>query len=1157
MKKMTLFLGLLLLTFSVNAQDPTVYITNGGNGYSVIEGNSYEFTISMYSVTSTDVTVDVVTVSDTANNSDYSSINTTVTIPAGQLSSPVISITTTNDSTIENNEYFVIEATVTSGNTNNTETNRSILLYDNDTTPTLSVNQTPTLIEGQNSLYYITLSNYFSSDVTMDITTTYGTAGAADVTPTNTSLIIPADTRTSIYQIITLEDTLVEPDETYTITITVTSGNVTNPNIPVTVTIFDNDTTPTFSIRTSTSGTIEGSGAYVTAALDRVFNADVVVQFTSSNGSADNSDYTDINQSYVIEAGSRFEYFQIPTTDDTLDEPEETFNVSGTVTSGNATNTSATNTVTIIDNDGLPDIRLIPSSSLNNQSVNSGPNIQAEEGYPLRFFPRLSHVSPIDTEITVTTTNGSADASDYTTSTLTTTIPAGLVMNGSDELSYPTILDQLDEADENLFITATITSGNTFNTTVTEEAFIIDNYAINAQPDEVVSILEVGTTFQILDNDTFEGLPVIPSNTLINFGNTNTIGVTISPTGVLTVPVNHPQGNYYFDYEICETSDPTSCDFARITIIVESPLDVSFTTNYVDFNGDGFVSVGDTIEFEYTVTNNGNAVITDIDAEILYQDLDVVGGPLASLNPGETDTTTFTALHVLTQDDINFGYFIGDQEGGYFYGTYYGYEVIDYLYDPNQSFQLQQSDGLKLNAFIDDNANGSQDPGEINIPYPLGTFEYEINSDGVIHNLYASPQYLYESNPITSYDISFVVDSDYATVINSSSSYSGITVPTGSGITELNFPITVTPYDDLSIDLSSNGNLPVPVPGFTYWNTISFRNNSNEIESGTINFTMDDALNLIDVYDISSNWYTINPASYSTTATGFSFNFTNLGPFQQRTLWVKMSVPTLPTVSLGQLVTNSVDITLLPGDILPLNNTSSLTQTIVGSYDPNDITERHGPEIVHSGFSTEDYLTYTIRFENTGTANAINIRVENLLDEQLDETTLRMVSSSHDYVLERVGNQLEWNFYGIQLPPSEGGEDSTVGHGYITYEIKPLPDYAVGDIIPNTAEIYFDFNPPIITNTWNTEFVEDNLSIDDNSFENLKVYPNPVDKTIYISNNSIIDKVEITSLIGRKIWTKNLETMNSTIDVTTLSDGVYFITIESLGKRQTLKFIKK
>ena len=1154
MKKFTLFILLAFYSMFSFSQDPTVYITNGGFGYSVIEGDTYTFTVSMYNATTTDVVVDVATIANTADNSDYIPLNTTVTIPAGQISSNTLTIPTNNDATVEPNESFIIQAIVTSGNTANADVSRSIYLWDNDAIPTVTSYTTPSYVEGQSYNQSISLSNYFSSDVTINITSLDGTADASDYNPTTTSVTIPAGERNAYFPISTIQDAITEADETFTINAAITSGNTTNNSIDITVTIKDDDTTPTF-ILNPTYDVTEGYSRNVYVSIDRVFNSSVVVQLTTSDGTADNADYTSVSQSKTIGVGYTSVYFQIPITDDMLDEPNETINITATVTSGNTTNVSETGSLNIIDNDGLPDFSIQPYYGNDNDPTGqgTGSGLIVEEGFDLKFTPRLTHPSPVDTDIVITTTNGSADNTDYTTSTINITIPAGQYSNYNEEYSYPTILDQLDEADENMFIDAVVTSGNTYNSAYTAEGIILDNYHLNAQPDNVTSVLEVGTSFQVLDNDTFEGLPVVLADLNLTLLSSNAVGITVDSSGLLTVPANVPLGYYSMEYQICEAANPSICDTAWITIIVESPLDVEYTTTYVDYNGDSFVSVGDIVEYEFTVTNNGNAAITNIDAEVPYQDLVIVGGPLASLGAGQIDATTFTAIHIITQDDINFGYYAGDLEGAYFYGTYYGIVHQEYLYDQSQTFQLQQSDGFKLNSFVDTNGNGTQETGEIN--FPLGQFNYEVNNDGVMHDLFVSPHYLYESNPTTSYNLTYTVDPDYAANNSTTSSYSNITVPVDSGITTYDFPITATPFDDLSIDVAASWR--PPVPGFQYWNQVSYTNNSNAtVASGTIDFTMDNALNLLNVYEASPYWWNnSNIASITPTVTGFTYTFSNLEPYQTKRLWVKMQVPTLPTVSLAQLVTNTADIEILSGEILPLNNTSSLTETIVGSYDPNDITEKHGEDIVFSTFTTDDYLTFTIRFENTGTANAINIRVEDLLDEQLDESTLKMIDASHTYTLERTGKHLEWNFFGVNLPPSND-DDSQVGHGFITFKVKPFPDYAVGDIIPNVAEIYFDFNPAIITNTWNTNFVE-SLGIEDSKFGNLTVYPNPVKDQLQISNTTVIKSIEITSILGKQILSKSVDGLNSEIDLGEISNGVYFVKVKSNDGERIVKVIKE
>ena len=166
-----------------------------------------------------------------------------------------------------------------------------------------------------------------------------------------------------------------------------------------------------------------------------------------------------------------------------------------------------------------------------------------------------------------------------------------------------------------------------------------------------------------------------------------------------------------------------------------------------------------------------------------------------------------------------------------------------------------------------------------------------------------------------------------------------------------------------------------------------------------------------------------------------------------------------------------------------------------------------------------------------------------------------MVDASHTYSLERVGKNLEWNFFAIDLPPSENVEDSQVGHGFITFKIKPFPDYAIGDVIPNTAEIYFDFNPAIVTNTWNTTFVE-TLGVEESEFSNLTVYPNPVNDVLQISNTSVITTVEINSILGKQILSISVDALTTEIDVSELSNGVYFVKVKTETNEEILKIIK-
>ena len=455
--------------------------------------------------------------------------------------------------------------------------------------------------------------------------------------------------------------------------------------------------------------------------------------------------------------------------------------------------------------------------------------------------------------------------------------------------------------------------------------------------------------------------------------------------------------------------------------------------------------------------------------------------------------------------------------------------------------------GIRLNAFLDTNANGTKDVGEQN--FPLGQFQIEKNNDGNVHNITAPTGVynIYDENAASSYDLGYIIDPAYsAAYVLTNASYSNISPVIGGGLQVYNFPVTIVQsYQDIAVSIIP---LDQPRAGFMYANKIVYGNFGNQtIASGTITFTKDVALTI-----------TSNTQSGTTpSANGFSYNFTNLLPFEVRTMTVMMQIPPIPVVNLGQLLTNSATIVPLAGDVVPENNSSTLSQIVIGSYDPNDKMESHGERILTSSFATTDYLYYTVRFENTGTASAINVRIEDVLDSKLDETSIKMVDASDNYVLDRLDSNLTWRFDNIQLPPSV--ESTSTGKGYVTFKVKPKAGYATGDIISNTAGIYFDFNPVIITNTFLTEFV-DLLAV--NEFENSDFifYPNPVNDVLNVmakNNTNTIDMIDVYDVLGKTMLHKKVTTplQTESVDLSQLANGIYFVEVTTKNQAKVTKKI--
>ena len=109
-------------------------------------------------------------------------------------------------------------------------------------------------------------------------------------------------------------------------------------------------------------------------------------------------------------------------------------------------------------------------------------------------------------------------------------------------------------------------------------------------------------------------------------------------------------------------------------------------------------------------------------------------------------------------------------------------------------------------------------------------------------------------------------------------------------------------------------------------------------------------------------------------------------------------------------------------------------------------------------------------------------------------TACKCTGASHPYQLTiKSQNQLTWSFNNIQLVDSNRNE--TASHGFIAYRVKPKNNLVIGDVIKNTASIYFDYNLPVRTNTQQTIVFRDNIitgiSNPQVDMSSMKLFPNP------------------------------------------------------------------
>ncbi|WP_238321146.1 T9SS type A sorting domain-containing protein [Flavobacterium saliperosum] len=246
-------------------------------------------------------------------------------------------------------------------------------------------------------------------------------------------------------------------------------------------------------------------------------------------------------------------------------------------------------------------------------------------------------------------------------------------------------------------------------------------------------------------------------------------------------------------------------------------------------------------------------------------------------------------------------------------------------------------------------------------------------------------------------------------------------------------------------------------------------------------------------------------------------------------------------------------ITSAATDETPMDNTFTLNQTVVNSYDPNDKTCLEGATIAPS--EVGKYVHYMIRFENTGTFPAEDIVVKDMIDtNKFDISSLVPIKGIHSFVTNITsGNKVEFIFENINLPFDDANND-----GYVAFKIKTKPTLVVGNTFSNSASIYFDYNFPIVTNTAVTTIQA--LSTQDFSFGTyFTVYPNPVKDVLNIETKQTIEvsSISIYNQLGQLVLVVPSAQHVSKVDVSNLAAGNYFIKINSDKGTSNTRFIKQ
>jgi uncharacterized repeat protein (TIGR01451 family) len=436
-------------------------------------------------------------------------------------------------------------------------------------------------------------------------------------------------------------------------------------------------------------------------------------------------------------------------------------------------------------------------------------------------------------------------------------------------------------------------------------------------------------------------------------------------------------------------------------------------------------------------------------------------------------------------------------------------------------------------VYHDQNENGARDPGEPTVPNATITVEpvgitSGLDTAGAYHIGVPPGTWTITASYTNAYLEGIVPAFHSATVVNVTDEDGfndfGVIMPTG--------------IEDLAV--SGLWNSPAR-PGFNNELYLTYGNNGTIGTAGTVSFIVDGSQTFVSAYP--------SPASVVGQVVTWEIADIPIGASANIhvTLMTDVSIPLgTPLVHILSAQPSGVEET-------PADNTVLVPDTVVGSYDPNDkqvVPASMSPEQVQQG----DRLIYTVRFQNTGTYAAERVIVTDPLSADLQWNTFEMISASDVNSWTLHNGLLEVVFNNINLPDSASDEGNS--HGYFQFSIEPESSLLDGQSVSNIANIYFDYNAPVITNE--AMFTVDVFTaVNEEKDAGFNVWPNPAGDVLMITTaEPMSGSLEVLDLTGRILMRENVKGRGVAMDVRSLAEGSYVVRVNVAGRVRSLAFKK-
>ena len=617
---------------------------------SAAEGDSISFTVTLDKAVAGGLTVTPSFTDVTATSgTDYTENTGALTFAGTAGETKTFTVATTEDTVAEAAETFTVGLSVSGTSATVTATDTATGTINDDDSAAVTIADA-SANEGDSISFTVTLDKAVSGGlkVTPSFTDVTATAGTDYTKNTGALTFTGTAGETQTFTVGTTEDTDVEPNETFTVGLSVsgTSAAVTATDT-ATGTINDDDSS---AVTIGDASANEGDAITFTVTLGKAVSGGLKVTPSYTDVTAtEGTDYTE-NTGTLTFAGTAGETqtFTVGTTEDTDVEPNETFTVGLSVSGTSATVTASdTATGTINDDDSS-------AVTIGDASANEGDSISFTVTLDKAVAGGLK-VTPSYTDVTAT------EGTDYTENTgaLTFTGTAGETQTFTVGTTEDTVAEAAETFTVGLSVSgtsATVTATDTATGTINDDdssAVTIEDASAN-EGDSISFTVTLGkavsgglkVTPSYTDVTATEGTDYTENTTALTF--TGTAGETKTFT-VATTEDTDVEANETFTVGLSvsgTSATVTATDTATGTINDDDSSAVTIE--------DASANEGDAISFTVTL---GKAVSGGLKVTPSYTDVTATKGTDYTENTGTLtfagtagETQTFT---VATTEDTD------------------------------------------------------------------------------------------------------------------------------------------------------------------------------------------------------------------------------------------------------------------------------------------------------------------------------------------------------------------------------------------------------------------------------------------------------------------------------------------------------------------------